>query len=118
MTTRVRSRAKINLGLAIGPLRTDGYHGLATIYQTLAIHDFVEVTAGIKIYRSGNRISWQCDRLSVWHTPHVIKRETSDTSFDLNIYPLVLLLRQEQYFRSMGRWFQIIISGHEGAGHV
>ncbi|MHB8389138.1 MAG: 4-(cytidine 5'-diphospho)-2-C-methyl-D-erythritol kinase [Acidobacteriaceae bacterium] len=45
MTTRVRSHAKINLGLAIGPLRPDGYHGLATIYQTLAIHDFVEVTA-------------------------------------------------------------------------
>jgi 4-diphosphocytidyl-2-C-methyl-D-erythritol kinase len=45
MTTRVRSHAKINLGLAIGPVRPDGYHGLATIYQTLAIHDFVEVTA-------------------------------------------------------------------------
>ena len=45
MTTRVRSHAKINLGLAIGPVRRDGYHGLATIYQTLAIHDFVEVTA-------------------------------------------------------------------------
>ncbi len=45
MTTRVRSHAKINLGLAIGPARSDGYHALATIYQTLAIHDFVEVTA-------------------------------------------------------------------------
>ncbi|MHB1938760.1 MAG: 4-(cytidine 5'-diphospho)-2-C-methyl-D-erythritol kinase [Acidobacteriaceae bacterium] len=45
MTTRVRSHAKINLGLAIGPARPDGYHALATIYQTLAIHDFVDVTA-------------------------------------------------------------------------
>lgn len=45
MTTRVRSHAKINLGLAIGPARRDGYHALATIYQTLAIHDVVEVTA-------------------------------------------------------------------------
>jgi 4-diphosphocytidyl-2-C-methyl-D-erythritol kinase len=45
MSTRVRSHAKINLGLAIGPSRPDGFHALTTIYQTLAIHDFVEVTA-------------------------------------------------------------------------
>lgn len=45
MSTRVRSHAKINLGLAIGPARADGFHALTTIYQTLAIHDFVDVTA-------------------------------------------------------------------------
>jgi len=45
MATQVRSHAKINLGLAIGPVREDGYHALATVYQTLAIHDIVEVTA-------------------------------------------------------------------------
>ncbi|MES2221868.1 MAG: 4-(cytidine 5'-diphospho)-2-C-methyl-D-erythritol kinase [Acidobacteriota bacterium] len=45
MSTRVRSHAKINLGLAIGPSRPDGFHALTTIYQTLAIHDFVEITA-------------------------------------------------------------------------
>jgi 4-diphosphocytidyl-2-C-methyl-D-erythritol kinase len=45
MPTRVRSHAKINLGLAIGPSRPDGFHALTTIYQTLAIHDFVDVTA-------------------------------------------------------------------------
>lgn len=45
MPTRVRSHAKINLGLAIGPMRPDGYHALTTIYQTLAIHDFVDVSA-------------------------------------------------------------------------
>ena len=45
MPTRVRSHAKINLGLAIGPTRPDGYHALATIYQTLALYDLVTVTA-------------------------------------------------------------------------
>lgn len=45
MTARIRSHAKINLGLAIGLVRPDGYHALATIYQTLAVHEFVEVTA-------------------------------------------------------------------------
>jgi 4-diphosphocytidyl-2-C-methyl-D-erythritol kinase len=45
MATRVRSYSKINLGLAIGPVRADGFHGLTTLYQTLALHDFVSVTA-------------------------------------------------------------------------
>jgi len=45
MATRVRSYSKINLGLAIGPVRSDGFHGLATLYQTLALHDVVTVTA-------------------------------------------------------------------------
>src|SRR5206468_6953013 len=31
--------------LAVGPTRPDGYHGLATVYQTLALHDIVTVTA-------------------------------------------------------------------------
>jgi len=43
MPTRVRSYSKINLGLAIGPVRADGFHGLATLYQTLALHDVVTV---------------------------------------------------------------------------
>ena len=45
MGTRVRSHAKINLGLAVGPARADGFHGLTTIYQTLALYDFVTVSA-------------------------------------------------------------------------
>jgi len=45
MATRVRSYSKINLGLAVGPPRPDGYHGLTTVYQTLALHDFVTVEA-------------------------------------------------------------------------
>jgi 4-diphosphocytidyl-2-C-methyl-D-erythritol kinase len=45
MATRVRSYSKINLGLAIGPVRADGFHGLATLYQTLALHDVVTVAA-------------------------------------------------------------------------
>jgi 4-diphosphocytidyl-2-C-methyl-D-erythritol kinase len=45
MATTVRSHAKINLGLYIGAPRPDGFHGLATIYQTLEMHDLVAVTA-------------------------------------------------------------------------
>jgi 4-diphosphocytidyl-2-C-methyl-D-erythritol kinase len=45
MPTHVRSYSKINLGLAIGPVRADGFHGLTTMYQTLALHDVVTVSA-------------------------------------------------------------------------
>ena len=45
MPTRVRSHAKINLGLGIGAPRSDGFHALSTAYQTLEMHDFVTVTA-------------------------------------------------------------------------
>jgi 4-diphosphocytidyl-2-C-methyl-D-erythritol kinase len=45
MSVTLRSFAKINLGLAIGLARPDGYHALATVYQTIALHDRVTVTA-------------------------------------------------------------------------
>jgi len=45
MPTTVRSFAKINLGLAIGPVRADGFHALTTLYQTIAAHDLVTVEA-------------------------------------------------------------------------
>ena len=45
MATRVRSFSKINLGLAIGPQRPDGFHSLVTLYQTVALHDVVTVSA-------------------------------------------------------------------------
>jgi 4-diphosphocytidyl-2-C-methyl-D-erythritol kinase len=45
MPTVVRSHAKINLGLFLGAPRPDGFHALATVYQTLEMHDLVTVTA-------------------------------------------------------------------------
>jgi 4-diphosphocytidyl-2-C-methyl-D-erythritol kinase len=45
MPVTVRSFCKINLGLAIGPTRADGFHALATCYQTLEAHDRLTVAA-------------------------------------------------------------------------
>jgi 4-diphosphocytidyl-2-C-methyl-D-erythritol kinase len=45
MPTRVRSYSKINLGLAIGPVREDGFHGLTTLYQTIEAHDGITLAA-------------------------------------------------------------------------
>jgi 4-diphosphocytidyl-2-C-methyl-D-erythritol kinase len=45
MSSVVRSHAKTNLGLFLGPPRPDGFHALATVYQTLEMHDLVTVKA-------------------------------------------------------------------------
>jgi 4-diphosphocytidyl-2-C-methyl-D-erythritol kinase len=46
MSISVRSFAKINIGLKIGPRREDGFHELRTIYQTIALSDAVKVDVG------------------------------------------------------------------------
>lgn len=56
----VRSFAKINLGLCIGPLRPDGFHALRTIYQTIALHDRIHVQIkrgfGVEIHCRDRRV--------------------------------------------------------------
>ncbi|GAB4063238.1 4-(cytidine 5'-diphospho)-2-C-methyl-D-erythritol kinase [Angustibacter speluncae] len=41
---RVRVPAKINLGLAVGPPRPDGFHELATVYQAVSLYDDLHAT--------------------------------------------------------------------------
>jgi 4-diphosphocytidyl-2-C-methyl-D-erythritol kinase len=38
-----RAHAKINLSLRVGAARTDGYHPLRTVFQSLSLHDTLEV---------------------------------------------------------------------------
>jgi 4-diphosphocytidyl-2-C-methyl-D-erythritol kinase len=69
MRVRVRSFAKINLGLRIGARREDGFHDLLTVYQTLALHDLLRVSVA-----PGNGIEIHCDN------PRV-PRDESNTCF-------------------------------------
>ena len=59
-TITVRSFAKINLGLVIGPpdYRQDGFHELRTVYQTVAMHDRITVRVE---KASGASIEIRCD---------------------------------------------------------
>ena len=45
IATAVRSFAKINLGLRIGPPRADGFHHLHTLYQTIGLFDELTIEA-------------------------------------------------------------------------
>lgn len=58
MSTTIRSYAKINLGLLIGPpgMRDDGFHELRTIYQSIALHD----TVSVKLTRGQTGIEIRC----------------------------------------------------------
>ncbi len=69
MTVTVRSFAKINLGLRIGPARPDGFHELLTVYQTIGLHDVIRVSVS-----RGSGIEIQCD------DPRV-PRDESNTCF-------------------------------------
>lgn len=42
-TITVRAAAKFNLHLGVGPVRPDGYHPLATVYQAIGLYDDVTV---------------------------------------------------------------------------
>lgn len=60
MSVLVRSFAKINIGLRIGPAREDGFHELRTIYQTVTLSDMVRVDVarglGIDVYCKDPRV--------------------------------------------------------------
>jgi 4-diphosphocytidyl-2-C-methyl-D-erythritol kinase len=53
----VRVPAKINLHLAVGPLRDDGYHDLVTVFHAVSLFDEVTVVAseapGIEVHGEG-----------------------------------------------------------------
>ena len=54
---RLRAFAKINLGLKIVAKRTDGYHDIRTVYQTIALHDRLELS----LHPSETGTRFECD---------------------------------------------------------
>jgi len=49
---RVTAHAKLNLGLAVGPRRSDGYHEIATVFQSISLAD----TLTLRRRRGGLRL--------------------------------------------------------------
>ena len=82
----VRVPAKINLHLAVGPLRSDGYHDLSTVFHAVSLFDEVTVAAtehpGVEVHgeradevpTDGRNLAWRAVELVAEHagrTPEV-----------------------------------------------
>jgi len=57
----VRVSGKVNLALRVGPLREDGYHSVATVFQAVSVYDDLTVTAaapgsGIRLTVTGEGV--------------------------------------------------------------
>lgn len=46
MLVTVRTPAKVNIDLSVGPVRADGFHDLVTVFHAVSIYDDVSVQAG------------------------------------------------------------------------
>ena len=51
----VRAPAKVNLVLRVGPVRDDGYHRLATLFQAIDVYDEIELAAPRRRWSRGSR---------------------------------------------------------------
>jgi 4-diphosphocytidyl-2-C-methyl-D-erythritol kinase len=75
----VRVPAKINLHLAVGPLRSDGYHDLSTVFHAVSLFDEVTVAAtehpGVEVHgegagevpTDGRNLAWRAVELVAEH---------------------------------------------------
>jgi len=95
MPVTVRSFAKINLGLRIGPLRPDGFHELRTVYQTIALHDIVRV----KVER-GTGIEIRCE------DPRVPKDE-SNTCYRIVEHAMDVLKVRGRAIIEIEKWLPV-----------
>ena len=92
-TIRVRVPAKINLSLAVGPLRDDGFHELATVFMGLSLYDEIAIAdrapgSGLRITVSGSQASsvpLDSDNLA-WQAAELVAAELDQQpDFDISI---------------------------------
>ncbi len=84
--------AKINLALTVGPLRPDGFHEVATVFQAVGLHDEIEVRrrsagSGIKLTIEGEDVDGiPLDETNLaWRAADLIAIE-AETEPDIHIH--------------------------------
>jgi 4-diphosphocytidyl-2-C-methyl-D-erythritol kinase len=93
MPCTVRSFAKINIGLSIGPSRSDGFHELRTVYQTVAVNDLIRVDvkpgSGIEIRCKDARVPTDetntCYRIADRVLRHLKQRSKVSITIEKNL---------------------------------
>lgn len=84
--------AKVNLSLAVGPLRPDGFHDLATVYQAVSVFDEVEVRrrsagSGLSLSVEGDdEQSVPIDESNLAWQAAVMVAQEADTEPDVHIH--------------------------------
>lgn len=74
----VRVPAKVNVYLGVGPRESNGYHGLATVFQSISVYDEVSVTASDEFTIVGegkwaDRIPTDATNLA-WKAAHMVAK--------------------------------------------
>lgn len=76
---RIKSFAKINLGLEVLGRREDGYHELKTLFQSISLHDDLEFTRlespDIRLSGSDPEIPWDSNNL-IHKAAELLRRES------------------------------------------
>ncbi|BAH53992.1 4-(cytidine 5'-diphospho)-2-C-methyl-D-erythritol kinase [Rhodococcus opacus] len=76
----VRAPSKVNLHLAVGDLRDDGYHELKTVFQALSLGDTVSVvpaeTLSVKVRGEDARVVPTDSRNLVWQAAEMLAAES------------------------------------------
>jgi 4-diphosphocytidyl-2-C-methyl-D-erythritol kinase len=74
---RVKSFAKINLGIEVLKKREDGYHEIRTLFQTVGLYDLLEIfpLAGNEIILKGNDPSISWDESNLIHRAGMLLKE-------------------------------------------
>lgn len=87
-TFRLRSHAKINPFLAIGPKRPDGYHEIITIMQLISLHDELLV-------EPSSEFGFVCSNPLLDNAENLVLRATSLLKEYIELPPIRLTLRKE-----------------------
>ena len=89
MKIRVKTPAKINLSLKVGKKRSDGFHPIESIMQTISLFDYidVEILEGCgQIKLSGTSSEIPYDENNIAYKAAKKFMEVSNLKFDVNIY--------------------------------
>jgi 4-diphosphocytidyl-2-C-methyl-D-erythritol kinase len=89
----VRVPGKVNLQLSVGPLESDGYHEVTTVFQAISIYDdvtvkFAEPGAGISLTVSGttaNGVPVDASNLAYRAAQMMIDRHDLDSDISIHI---------------------------------
>ena len=105
---RIEARAKLNLGLAVGPRRPDGYHEIATVYQSISLAD----TLVIRPRRGGFRLRVRWEETALSGAP---RRERLGPARDNLVLRAARLFRTRAGFHG-GASFDLVKRIPAGAG--